>query len=232
MDEPQVTLVRVTAAGESALVAEFPNRIDPQINERARSLAVHLRARWGAILRDVVVGYCTVTVYFDPLHVDAPWLESEIWAGAEQPIDASDGREEDTIDVPVCYEGELAPDLADVAAFGKCTPDEVVRLHTSRTYRVYMVGFIPGFAYLAEVDSRIAAPRRATPRTAVPAGSVAIAGGQTGIYPAVTPGGWNIIGRTTRKPFDPARAEPFLFSVGAQVRFHAVTLEQFQQESA
>jgi inhibitor of KinA len=92
-----------------------------------------------------------------------------------------------------------------------------------------MVGFIPGFAYLAEVDSRIAAPRRATPRTAVPAGAVAIAGGQTGIYPAVTPGGWNIIGRTARKPFDPTRSDPFLFEVGAEVRFRAVSRAEFEQ---
>jgi KipI family sensor histidine kinase inhibitor len=95
-----------------------------------------------------------------------------------------------------------------------------------------MVGFIPGFGYLAEVDPRIAAPRRATPRTAVPAGAVAIAGGQTGIYPAVTPGGWNIIGRTTRKPFDPTRPDPFLFEVGAEVRFRAVTRAEFEQDAA
>jgi KipI family sensor histidine kinase inhibitor len=93
-----------------------------------------------------------------------------------------------------------------------------------------MVGFIPGWAYLAEVDSRIAAPRRATPRTAVPAGAVAIAGRQTGIYPAVTPGGWNIIGRTSRKPYDPARPDPFLFQVGDEVRFRAVSRAEFERD--
>ena len=168
-DAPSANLVRVAAAGDSALVAGFPNRIDPEINDRASALAQRLRWRWGGILRDVVVGYCTVTVYFDPLRVDAPWLESEIRAAAgpaRQAVRAGKA----VVDVPVCYEGDLAPDLADVAAFGRCSTEEVVALHTGRPYRVYMVGFIPGFAYLAEVDSRIAAPRRATPRTAVPAG--------------------------------------------------------------
>jgi len=230
-DEPSPGLVRVVCAGDSALVAEFPGRIDPDVNERATALAMHLRARWGAILRDVVVGYCTVTAYFDPLRVDAPWLESEIRAGAEQPSEAPQRRDA-VVDVPVFYEADLAPDLDDVAAFGGCSPDEVVALHTGRTYRVYMVGFVPGFAYLAEVDPRIAAPRRGTPRTAVPAGSVAIAGGQTGIYPAVTPGGWNIIGRTARKAYDPARPNPFLLQVGDQVRFHAITRTEFEQGAA
>jgi inhibitor of KinA len=222
-------LVRVAAAGDSALVAEFPGRIDPEINERATALAASLRAKWGAILRDVVVGYCTVTVYFDPLRVDAPWLEAEIRTAAAQPVDAAPAPGA-LVDVPVCYEGDLAPDLDEVASFGSCSTADVIAWHTARTYRVYVVGFIPGFAYLAEVDPRIAAPRRGTPRTAVPAGSVAIAGGQTGIYPAVTPGGWNIIGRTTRKPYDPNRSDPFLFHVGDQVRFHAISHQEFEQE--
>lgn len=228
-DLPSVALVRVAAAGDSALVAEFPSRIDPEINDRANAMAQRLRWRWAGILRDVVVGYCTVTVYFDPLRVDAPWLESEIRAAAgpaRQAVRAGKA----VVDVPVCYEGDLAPDLADVAAFGGCSMEDVVALHTGRNYRVYMLGFIPGWAYLAEVDSRIAAPRRATPRTAVPAGAVAIAGRQTGIYPAVTPGGWNIIGRTSRKPYDPARPDPFLFKVGDEVHFRAVNRAEFERD--
>ena len=224
-----VTLVRVAAAGDSALVAEFPGRIAPEIHDRAAALAQRLRWRWGGILRDVVVGYCTVTVYFDPLQVDAPWLESEIQAAAG-PARQATRTDRAVVDVPVCYEGDLAPDLDDVARFGGCSPDEVVALHTNRTYRVYMLGFIPGFAYLAEVDPRIAAPRRAAPRTEVPAGAVAIAGGQTGIYPAVTPGGWNIIGRTRKKPYDPGRPVPFLFGVGDEVRFRPVSRAEFEQQ--
>lgn len=223
-----IDIVRIVAAGDSALLVEFRSAINEAINARATALAAVLRNRWSSILRDVVIGYCTITIYFDPLRVDARWLESEIHAVALQTSDTS-GAQGVVVEVPVCYEGELAPDLADVAAFGGCTRDEVVALHSARAYRVYMVGFVPGFAYLAEVDARIAAPRRPTPRTAVPRGSVAIAGGQTGVYPATTPGGWNIIGRTPLKPYDPARVEPFLFRVGDEVRFVPISRELFDR---
>ena len=222
-------IVRIAAAGDSALVLEFPARIDPEINEKATRLAQALWRRWAAVLRDVVIGYCTVTVYFDPLRVDAPWLESEMRAAVEPGADLAVG-ESATIRVPVCYDGDLAPDLADVAAFGGCSTDQVIARHVDRTYRVYMVGFIPGFAYLAEVDESIAAPRRKTPRTAVPPGSVAIAGGQTGIYPAATPGGWNIIGRTKVKPYDPDRDDPLLLHVGDNVQFHRISRHEFDRE--
>ena len=134
-----------------------------------------------------------------------------------------------TIDVPVCYGGDFGPDLADVAALGGCTEDEVVRLHSGTEYRVYVVGFVPGFAYMGVVDDRLALPRRAAPRTRVPAGSVAIAAGQTGIYPMETPGGWHLLGRTPIRPFDPGRAEPVLFRPGDRVRFHAIDRETFER---
>jgi inhibitor of KinA len=219
-------IVRVTAAGDAAIVAEFPSRIDPDINARATALAAAMRTRWGAILRDVVVGYCTVTVYYDPLRVDAPWLEAELAAAAMQGDEICQ-PDQAVVEIPVCYGGDFGPDLEDVARFGGCSTDDVVALHSGREYRVYVVGFVPGFAYMAEVDQRIAAPRRSSPRIAVPAGSVAIAGGQTGIYPGVTPGGWNIIGRTLVKPFDPSRLEPFLFQPGDRVRFAAIPAGEF-----
>ena len=219
---------RVTAAGDAALVAEFPARIDPAINERAAAFAGALRAKWEAILRDVVIGYCTVTVYFDPLGVDGRWLEAEMRSMAGH-IGEQEFESATVIDVPVCYDGDFAPDLADVAAFGKCTTEEVIALHAGRRYRVYLVGFIPGFAYMAEVDQQIAAPRRSSPRTAVPAGAVAIAAGQTGIYPAVTPGGWNIIGRTPLRPYDPARPEPFIFKPGDHVQFTRISRDEFNR---
>ena len=230
MNDLSTDLVRVAAAGDSALVAEFPQRIDPDINQRALSLASRLRHEWGEILRDVVIGYCTVTVYFNPRHVDARWLEGEIRAAARE-VENGQRPVSRTIEVPVCYDPALGPDLEDVAAFAACSVGDVVELHAKRTYRVYMVGFIPGFAYLAEVDERIARPRRTAPRTAVPAGSVAIAGGQTGIYPKVTPGGWNIIGRTPLKPYDPDREDPFLFRVGDEVRFKPMSRDAFHRSA-
>jgi inhibitor of KinA len=218
---------RILPVGDAALVVELSERIDPELNAWCVALARTLAAGLGSSIRDVVIGYCSVTVYFDPLTVDAEWLEREIRASAGT-LDVGVATEGPLVDVPVCYGGELGPDLADVAAFARCAEDEVIDRHARREYRVYMVGFIPGFAYMAEVDPTIAAPRRASPRTTVPAGSVAIAGGQTGIYPAVTPGGWNIIGRTSVQPYDPDRPEPFLFRSGDRVRFRPVSLEEFR----
>jgi inhibitor of KinA len=220
----------ILPAGDAALVVVLPERIDPELNAWCVALSRALASGLGTIVRDVVIGYCSVTVYFDPLKVEAAWLEAEVraCAGSPEVEDAVEGAAEGAVvEVPVCYGGDLGPDLADVAAFAGCSETEVIDLHAGREYRVYMVGFVPGFAYMAEVEPRIAAPRRASPRTAVPAGSVAIAGGQTGVYPAITPGGWNIIGRTTLAPYDPDRAEPFLFKSGDRVRFRPVAHQEF-----
>ncbi len=217
----------VLPAGDSALHVQLPERIDPQVNAYCVTLARIIRDRIGASIRDVLIGYCSVTVYFDPLALDARWLEYQLRGFAESIDDVEEDAGE-LVEVPVCYGGEYGPDLADVARFGSISEEEVIALHTARTYRVYLVGFIPGFSYLAEVDPRIGAPRRATPRTQVPAGSVAIAGGQTGIYPAATPGGWNIIGRTRVLPFDPSREEPVLLKPGDSVRFTPITADEFE----
>lgn len=220
--------VTIIAAGDAALVVELPQRVDPEINARLVQMAEALRQRAGAVIRDAVVGYCTLTVYFDPLRVDASWLAAEILNLArEDPPDACEQGA--TIEVPVCYGGELGPDLPDVARVCGCSEEEVVRLHTEVTYRVYVVGFVPGFAYMGVVDDRLALPRRTSPRTKVPAGSVAIAAGQTGIYPIETPGGWHLLGRTPIRPFDPGRAEPVLFRPGDRVRFRAIDRRTFDQ---
>ena len=223
----ELEIVRIAAAGDSALLIEFQQTIDSRINARAIALAERLRRRCGTAVRDAVVGYATLTVYFDPLVVDGAWMEAEARdsAAVMDDIQVAGGSE---IDVPVCYGGEFGPDIADVAAFGGCSEEEVIALHVTTPYRVYMVGFVPGFAYMAAVDQRIAAPRRAAPRAAVPCGAVAIAGGQTGIYPAVTPGGWNIIGRTPLKPYDPERRTPFLLQPGDTVKFRSVSRDEYE----
>jgi inhibitor of KinA len=223
---------RIAAAGDSALLIEFPAHLDPTVNEAAIALGRAVEQRVHGGLRDVVVGYCSVTLYFDPLQVDPVWLESEVRRAADSVHGVPDTVVRDAIDVPVCYGGEFGPDLAEVAAFGRCEADEVIALHAAAEYRVYLLGFVPGFPYMAEVDARIAKPRRATPRTAVPAGAVAIAGRQTGIYPLVTPGGWNIIGRTPVRLFDVARPEPFLFRAGDRVRFRRITRVEFDRTAA
>jgi inhibitor of KinA len=222
-----MTSFRIQPAGDAAIIVRLEERIDPALNAWCVSLAKVIRARLGTAVRDVVIGYCTVTAYYDPHTIDGDWLSGEIETVAEHQ-NAETGAIGATIDVPVCYGGALGPDLADVAAFGRCSEDAVIDLHASREYQVYLVGFVPGFAYMAEVAPQIAAPRRSTPRTAVPAGSVAIAGGQTGVYPSVTPGGWNIIGRTPVAPYDPDRREPFLFRAGDRVRFRRISQSEFE----
>jgi KipI family sensor histidine kinase inhibitor len=225
-----MTDLRIVPAGDAALLVELPARIDPATSNRAVAVGRAVRERWAAAVRDVVVGYCSVTVYFDPLSMDASWLADEIRGlAAEVPESADvDGA---LIDVPVCYGGEYGPDLPDVAAFARTTEEEVISLHSAVTYRVYVVGFVPGFPYMAAVDPRIALPRRSAPRARVPEGSVAIAAGQTGIYPSETPGGWHLIGRTRVKPYDASRAEPFLFKPGNRVRFHAIDRAEFEAGS-
>ena len=210
--------LRILPAGDSALLVQLESRIDPAISGAVIALAGALEERFGAILRDIVVGYCSVTVYFNPLSVDVAWLESVIAETASGVLD-NDPAAGPLLEVPVCYGGDLGPDLPEVARFARCSEEETIALHSEVTYRVYVVGFVPGFPYMASVDPRLALPRRSSPRTRVPAGSVAVAAGQTGIYPAETPGGWHLIGRTHVKPYDPRRAEPFLFKPGDRVRF-------------
>ena len=213
---------RIVTAGDATLIVEFADRIDPAINAAAIALAEATRAARIPGVRDVAPTYRSVAVHFDPLRTDHARLMKQIEHEASTSVAADRYGGQSPIRVPVCYAGEFGPDLPAVAAFGGITESEAVRLHTSCSYRVFMLGFSPGFTYMGIVDSRIAAPRRAAPRMLVPAGSVGIAGVQTGIYPAPTPGGWQIVGRTPVKPFDLSRPEPFLFKPGDLVQFYAI----------
>ncbi|MBI3491951.1 MAG: 5-oxoprolinase subunit PxpB [Acidobacteria bacterium] len=223
-----MSVPRVVAAGDSALVVEFDAHVDPVINDRAISLSDAIRSAGIGGIRDVVPTYRSVAVYFDPLRTDYDALVKRVEREASTPS-IQPGTARALLRIPVCYGGDFGPDLAGVAAFARLSEQEVVGLHGASTYRVFMLGFVPGFAYMGVVDSRIAMPRRATPRVRVPLGSVGIAGAQTGIYPAETPGGWQVIGRTPIKPFDPQRVEPFLLQAGDAVRFDAISREEFDQ---
>ncbi|HJZ71788.1 MAG TPA: 5-oxoprolinase subunit PxpB [Vicinamibacterales bacterium] len=219
---------RIVPAGESVLIVEFEERIDPVVNATTIGCANAIQAATIPGVRDVVPTYRSVAIYFDPLRTDTDALLERITHEAESagPGAVAPGA---PVRIPVCYGGDLGPDLPQVAAFAKMSEDEVVRVHHSATYRVFMLGFVPGFAYLGMVDPRIAMPRRATPRVRVPCGSVGIAGVQTGIYPAETPGGWRLIGRTPVRPFDPLRADPFLMKAGDAVEFYAIDRAEFDR---
>ncbi len=223
--------VRILPAGDSAWLIELPERIDAAINTRAIRIARAVEsAAAGLPVTDVVVGYRSVMVYIDSLSSAAGGVEGRLREIASAPS-ADDAAPGALVDVPVCYDGPYGPDLGDVAAFGQCSIDEVIALHLAGEYRVFVVGFVPGFAYMASVDPRIAAPRRPSPRLKVPAGSVAVAAGQTGVYPAETPGGWHLIGRCPVKPYDSSRAEPFLFHPGDRVRFTRISESAYRAAS-
>src|SRR5262249_47740458 len=219
---------RIVHAGDSALVVEFEERIDPAINARAIRLAEALQSAAISGVRDIVPTYRSVAVLFNPLRTNYDELMRRLEREAAKPDEKSTAAPEPMC-IPVCYGGEFGPDLSGVARFAGVTEDEVVGLHAAATYRVFMLGFVPGFAYMGLVDSRIAAPRHPTPRVRVPVGSVGIAGVQTGIYPAETPGGWQLIGRTPLKPFDPNRAEPFLMKAGDSVIFRPIDRAEYGQ---
>jgi KipI family sensor histidine kinase inhibitor len=204
-------------AGDSALLLEVGEpAITPESNARAIAIARAVKERVVPGVRDVVSTFRSVAVFFDPLATDVAAVAAALHDAAEAAPAEEPGR---IVDVPVIYGGEPGPDLANVAAFAGCTPEEVIARHASTLYRVYMLGFLPGFAYMAHVHSTIAAPRHATPRLRVAAGSVGIAGAQTGIYPRDSPGGWQIIGRTSLPLFDAAKTPPALLAPGDQVRF-------------
>lgn len=219
---------RIVPAGDSALIVEFEERIDPDVNAKAIACAEAIQAAHLAGVRDVVPTYRSVAVYFDPLRTDGDALSAclEREAGQSMPTVAAARA---PVRIPVCYGGELGPDLTGVASFARMPEADVVRVHTSGTYRVFMLGFVPGFAYLGIVDQRIAMPRHASPRVRVPIGSVGIAGVQTGVYPAETPGGWQLIGRTPVKPFDTAREDSCLMKAGDAVQFYSIERGEFDQ---
>ena len=221
--------VRILPAGDSAWSIELPERIDETVNGRAIQVSKAVENA-DVPVTDIVVGYRSVMVYIDPLDARAQNVERQL-----REIVAETPETEVTagplVDVPVCYDDPFGPDLGELAAFAKCDVEDVIVRHLAVVYRVFVVGFVPGFAYMASVDPRIAAPRRASPRLRVPAGSVAVAAGQTGIYPAETPGGWSLIGRCPVKPYDPDRTEPFLFHPGDRVQFQRISSSEYRSRT-
>jgi KipI family sensor histidine kinase inhibitor len=208
------TKVRTHPLGEAALLAELGSRLDTAVNTRAISLAAALKKRRD--VRQAVAGYASVTVYFDPDQTTHEALSSAInRLASRRPPMSEPGR---LHRIPVVYDG---PDMEAVAAVLGLPPATIVELHTRPIYRVFMVGFVPGWGYLGTLPEELELPRRQVPRLKVPAGSVAIAGRQTGIYPLPTPGGWHLIGRSSVRLFLPDSDPPCLFRAGDRVKFFA-----------
>lgn len=211
--------MKVRLAGDTLLLVQLEPAIDPDVNARVVSLASAMRRRGLAGVRDVVPGYASLGVHFDPLRTDLGAIERALQTDVRALDDADALPQPRVVSIPVRYGGPDGPDLDEVARFAGCPSREVIELHAATSYRVYMLGFVPGFAYLGRVPAAIAAPRHRVPRERVPPGSVGIAGQQTGVYPIETPGGWQIIGRTSLVMFDPAREPASLLAPGDTVRF-------------
>jgi inhibitor of KinA len=209
---------KLVPLGDSALLVQFGEEIDLSINRRVHALMARIDASPLEGILGAVPAYSTLLIHYDPLVLTYSQLSKWTRNRLEQVDDVLWGQPR-RIEVPVRYGGEYGIDLEFVANYHRLSVDDVIRIHTSRTYTIYMMGFTPGFPYMGKTDDAIVTPRLETPRTRVPAGTVAIAGAQTGIYPIESPGGWRLIGYTSLQLFDPKSESPFLFSPGDEVRF-------------
>jgi len=216
-------------AGDAALLVVLGETIDPRLNARVHALARALDGQPGIV--DLAPAYASLLVIYDPAALDYAGAEACVRAAlAALPArPALDGRERH---LPVAYGGEYGPDVPAVAERLALSEAEVVRLHAEASYRVYMIGFAPGYSYLGELPARLELPRLSTPRAHVPAGSVAIAGRQTGVYSVATPGGWHLLGRTPVRLFDPWREPPCYLAPGDRVRFVPITAAEFERQAA
>lgn len=227
--------MQITPLGDQALRVELGDSINEATHRR-------VQAAWRALSEDKLPGvseavpaYTSVTIFYDPWRVVQAgaletdivgWLTTKVRERLKNPPKAAKPKSR-RVELPVCYGGEFGPDLARVAAQAKLSPDEVIKRHSKATYLVYLIGFAPGFPYLGGLPKELATPRHAKPRMEVPAGSVGIAGEQTGIYPQVTPGGWNLIGATPLRLFRPYDNPPVQLQPGDEVKFKPVTVEEF-----
>jgi inhibitor of KinA len=220
--------VKIIPASDASLLVILGDTIAPEIQERVLTLFHALKAKRDHRILNLNPGYTSLLINFDPLAV----THEEV-AGLVKWFELDDKRSSEPssaiVEIPVCYEAEFGPDLPDVASHANLSIDEVIRLHSSATYLVCFLGFTAGFAYLGGMPQALQMARLPTPRRAVAAGSVGIAGGQTGIYPTETPGGWRLIGRTPVLMFDPERAQPTRVLPGDQLRFSPVDRRDFER---
>jgi len=219
-------VLKYIPSGDSAFIIKAGDEISEEINATVRKLLTRLEKEKISGVTDFIPSYNELMVCYDPSVLDYNQL-LEIFRSCAADLSTMELPEADVIHVPVLYGGEYGPDLHYVAELNGLTEDEVIRIHSSVACLVYMLGFTPGFCYLGGMDTRIATPRRETPRLKIPAGSVGIAGDQTGIYPLESPGGWQLIGRTPLRLFSPDKKPEFLFKAGDYIRFSPVEMDEY-----
>ena len=220
--------------GDSALTIDFGNQIDETINKHVLARFYALQKNPLPAMIEAVPAYASLTIFYDPYTIKKisfqassayEWMKTQTVNWLKQSIPVG-GETKKHLTIPVCYDDEYAPDLEYICKTNKLTKEELVSIHTGKTYRVYMLGFLPGFAYMGELDEAISFPRKKQPGITA-AGSVGIAGRQTGIYPLQSPGGWQIIGRTPLKMFDATKENPTYLNAGDEVRFISISKHEF-----
>lgn len=226
---------KIFALGDAALTIDFGNIISQHINDQVISLFQKMQQSPPDGVKEVVPAYSSLTVYYDVFSLRKKvlagysvfeWMKNYITQWVQQ-VGEINGSEKRLISLPVCYEKEFAPDLKWVSSQLNIPEEEIIRLHTGKTYHVYMLGFLPGFSYMGEVDEKIVLPRKAQP-VIVEAGAVGIAGKQTGVYPLKSPGGWQIIGRTPIKMFTKNEKDLTVVRAGDQVKFYSISKNEFE----
>jgi KipI family sensor histidine kinase inhibitor len=227
MSAPSRKTPRILRAGEGCLVVEFGDSIDFEINARVQALRRKIESRPFTGFIDTTPTYRSLAVCFDALKSGPADRLEKLLLRMSENLAAEDGGGEEILIVPTCYEGDFAPDLERVAVHAGLSADEVARRHAVRDYYCYMLGFVPGYSYLGGMDPSLETPRLKEPREKIPAGSVAVGGKQTGIYPIDSPGGWNLIGMTPLRMFDPDRTPAIFLNAGMWVRFVPIGRAEF-----
>jgi KipI family sensor histidine kinase inhibitor len=217
---------RFRSAGDRGLLVEYGDIIDPDVNDKVRSMAMVMEQNSPEGITEVIPTYRSLLIVYDPSQTNPVKLQKTLKT-LEARLDEIKIPPPDTVEIPVCYGGEFGPDIEYVAESHNLTVAEVIELHCRPQYLIYMVGFTPGFPFLGGLSEKLHTPRLETPRTFVPEGSVGIANNQTGIYPVASPGGWRILGRTPVKLFAPARRNPFLYQAGDRIKFNQISAEEY-----
>ena len=215
-------------AGDRALVIEFGDTIEEQINAKIRSLTLAIEKEGIIGIIETIPTYRSLMVIYEPLLIELDELIDKAKA-IETKMGEMKLPDAKVIEIPTLYGGEYGPDIEFVAEHNKISTDEVIKIHSSTEYLIYMIGFTPGFPYLGGMNDKIAAPRLEAPRTKIPVGSVGIAGTQTGIYPIESPGGWQLIGRTPVKLYDPYRKDPVLLNAGDYIKFVQIDEKEYKK---
>ncbi len=214
------------AAGDSSVFMEFGNSISPEINAKIRNVVKGIESSSIKGIRELLPTYRSIQIMYNPLEIGYDELITSL-RDLESSFHESDAGNYRTVEIPTLYGGEYGPDIKFVAEHNNISVEEVIRIHTSTDYLIYMLGFTPGFSYLGGMSYKIATPRLKTPRGVIPAGSVGIAGSQTGIYPIDSPGGWQLIGRTPLNMYDPTAEPPILLKAGDYVRFVSISEKKY-----